>query len=241
MAGSSKQNVVYNDQAFARLKVAGDGSIVRNTWRELPPSSAAPRPTAGARTRSAPAPRREGSFLIEALVTAVLVLIVATGVLSALDAAGSRAASEAGVDRRAARPGRAGRPAHGELQQPADEVRRPDGHAGRRDLHPDDHRHPARRQLRPVGVRHHAGPRRAAVNTAVSWPEIGQPPPVAVETIVAGPVGAGGDLIMKVTGRSGRRSPASRRPPRGRRAARPRRTSTAARAGRTWTPTRATR
>jgi predicted extracellular nuclease len=38
MAGSSKQNVVYNDKAFARLKVAGDGSIVRNTWRELPSS-----------------------------------------------------------------------------------------------------------------------------------------------------------------------------------------------------------
>ena len=35
-AGSSKLNVSYNRNVFGRLSVTGDGTIVRNTWRELP-------------------------------------------------------------------------------------------------------------------------------------------------------------------------------------------------------------
>ena len=38
MAGSSKENIVYDQKAGGITKVAGDGAIIRNTWRELPSS-----------------------------------------------------------------------------------------------------------------------------------------------------------------------------------------------------------
>lgn len=36
ITGSSKENVAYDQRSFGNLRIASDGAIVRNTWRELP-------------------------------------------------------------------------------------------------------------------------------------------------------------------------------------------------------------
>jgi hypothetical protein len=150
----------------------------------------------------------EGSFLIEALVTAAILLTVSAGVVLALQTAHA----QSGLQRAKAIATDVAQTKLDELRSRAYNSLRPLNETDTLD----------RGGIRftvvstastvaqtgaPSGCNNQRARDYMSLKTTVTWPRMGQRKPVVLDTLVAAPVGAGGGLIVNVTGGAGQGVP----------------------------------